>query len=185
MLDALLWWHSNMAMNYMLLMQVIVVVAYAEVHTHSLTYLLTHSLTYSLTYIGDGSAFPLSEDHKPQQSREFTRIANAGGFVTGAGRINGNLNLSRALGTYRYESSHSLTHSLTYSILGDLKYKQTRNIPKEDQIITAEPDITVTTLLPDDRFFVLACDGTIPNSLTHLLTHSLTHLLRGLGLFNL
>ena len=145
--------------------------------THLFTYLLTHSLTYSLTYIGDGSAFPLSEDHKPQQSREFTRIANAGGFVTGAGRINGNLNLSRALGTYRYESSHSLTHSLTYSILGDLKYKQTRNIPKEDQIITAEPDITVTTLLPDDRFFVLACDGTIPNSLTHLLTYSLTHLL--------
>jgi serine/threonine protein phosphatase PrpC len=27
------------------------------------------------------------------------------------------------------------------------------------QIITAEPDITVTDLAADDEFFILACDG--------------------------
>ena len=69
----------------------------------------------------------------------------------------------------------SPTDSLTQTV-GDLKYKQTKNIPKEDQIITAEPDITVTALLPDDRFFVLACDGTcFTHSLTHSPTYSLTH----------
>jgi hypothetical protein len=27
------------------------------------------------------------------------------------------------------------------------------------QIITADPDVTLTTLLPDDKFFMIACDG--------------------------
>ncbi len=39
--------------------------------------------------------------------------------MTAAGRVNGNLNLSRSI--------------------GDLKYKQTPSIPPEFQIITAEP----------------------------------------------
>jgi serine/threonine protein phosphatase PrpC len=64
---------------------------------------------------------------------------NAGGFVSHVGRVNGNLNLSRSL--------------------GDLKYKQVEGVPREDQMITAEPDITVTDLLPDDEFFILGCDG--------------------------
>lgn len=29
----------------------------------------------------------------------------------------------------------------------------------KDQIITAEPDVAVQRLLPEDRFLVLACDG--------------------------
>jgi serine/threonine protein phosphatase PrpC len=43
-------------------------------------------------------AVALSEDHKPTQQRELDRIAKAGGFVTEAGRVNGNLNLSRSIG---------------------------------------------------------------------------------------
>eukprot|EP01039_Chlorochromonas_danica_P011095 gene11094-12358_t len=86
-----------------------------------------------------GEAVALSEDHKPQQARELTRIQAAGGFVSFAGRVNGNLNLSRSL--------------------GDLKYKQNKSVPPEGQMITAEPDIAVIDLCADDQFFILACDG--------------------------
>lgn len=86
-----------------------------------------------------GVAFQLSYDHKPQQERENQRILTSGGFVNQAGRINGNLNLSRSL--------------------GDLKYKQNPHISPEAQMISAEPDIIVTTLCEGDRFFLLACDG--------------------------
>lgn len=86
-----------------------------------------------------GSAVALSMDHKPQQDREMNRITKAGGYVNLVGRINGNLNLSRSL--------------------GDLKYKQNPNLPMTEQMITAEPDVTVTTLQSNDRFFLLACDG--------------------------
>jgi protein phosphatase 1G len=54
-------------------------------------------------------------------------------------RVNGNLNLSRAI--------------------GDLKYKSNSALPAKDQIITAQPDVRRFTLVPEDTFFVLACDG--------------------------
>lgn len=69
----------------------------------------------------DGTAVPLSLDHKPTDARELSRIQKAGGFVTEfGGRVNGNLNLSRSL--------------------GDLKYKQVPNVPLAEQLITADPD---------------------------------------------
>jgi len=40
----------------------------------------------------------MSLDHKPEDDTEKQRIDKAGGFVTPDGRVNGNLNLSRALG---------------------------------------------------------------------------------------
>lgn len=45
-----------------------------------------------------GKALDLSVDHKPEDTLERTRIEKAGGKVTGDGRVNGGLNLSRALG---------------------------------------------------------------------------------------
>jgi serine/threonine protein phosphatase PrpC len=45
----------------------------------------------------------MSEDHKPDNELEKKRISDAGGFVT-EGRVNGNLNLSRALGDMEYKS---------------------------------------------------------------------------------
>jgi serine/threonine protein phosphatase PrpC len=54
-------------------------------------------------------------------------------------RVNGNLNLSRAI--------------------GDLKYKSNEHLPAAAQIISAEPDVTETSLSPNDYFLVLACDG--------------------------
>ena len=53
-------------------------------------------------------------------------ILPSGGFINHVGRINGNLNLSRSL--------------------GDLKYKQLFHLKREEQIISAEPDITITDL---------------------------------------
>ena len=44
-----------------------------------------------------GVCEPLSFDHKPQDDIEMKRIQNAGGSVSW-GRVNGNLNLSRAIG---------------------------------------------------------------------------------------
>jgi len=42
----------------------------------------------------------MSEDHKPEDPSEQERIVKAGGRVTCDGRVNGGLNLSRALGTH-------------------------------------------------------------------------------------
>ena len=86
-----------------------------------------------------GEALPLSEDHKPAQARELARIEAAGGFVTPQGRVNGNLNLSRAL--------------------GDLKYKGNTSVARAEQMITAEPDVKVVRLEASDEFLLLACDG--------------------------
>lgn len=46
----------------------------------------------------DGQAVELSFDHKPEDEPERERIQNAGGRVTCDGRVNGGLNLSRAIG---------------------------------------------------------------------------------------
>lgn len=46
-----------------------------------------------------GKAVDMSYDHKPEDEVELARIKNAGGKVTMDGRVNGGLNLSRAIGT--------------------------------------------------------------------------------------
>jgi len=85
------------------------------------------------------SVFPLSYDHKPASEIESDRIRNAGGFVNQFGRVNGNLNLSRSI--------------------GDLKYKQNIEVKREEQMITAEPDLITTTLEDGDEFIIIGCDG--------------------------
>lgn len=85
-----------------------------------------------------GKAVALTEDHKPTNDEEFSRIMKAGGFVAD-GRVNGSLNLSRAL--------------------GDLEYKQVSSLPPEEQMVTANPEIRSLRLTDDDEFLILACDG--------------------------
>ncbi|XP_021746418.1 probable protein phosphatase 2C 60 [Chenopodium quinoa] len=85
-----------------------------------------------------GQAYNLSRDHKPELDAEKERIMRAGGFIH-AGRVNGSLNLARAI--------------------GDMEFKQNKFLPVEKQIVTANPDINVVELCDDDDFMVLACDG--------------------------
>ncbi|KAK2603694.1 Protein phosphatase 2C 2 [Conoideocrella luteorostrata] len=85
-----------------------------------------------------GRAKPMSQDHKPQLESEKNRITAAGGFVD-FGRVNGNLALSRAI--------------------GDFEFKKSAELPPEQQIVTAFPDVEEHDLTDEDEFFVLACDG--------------------------
>ncbi|XP_011873860.1 PREDICTED: probable protein phosphatase CG10417 [Vollenhovia emeryi] len=88
----------------------------------------------------DGQAIELSLDHKPEDAPEMDRIVRAGGEVTSDGRVNGGLNLSRAL--------------------GDHAYKQNMVLPPQEQMISALPDVRHITIDPEkDEFMVLACDG--------------------------
>lgn len=94
----------------------------------------------------DGKAIEMSFDHKPEDTPERERIESAGGRVTPDGRVNGGLNLSRAI--------------------GDHAYKTNKNLPLQEQMISPEPDIRTLLLDPTkDSYIVLACDG-IWNSLT-------------------
>lgn len=86
-----------------------------------------------------GKALDMSYDHKPEDELELARIKNAGGKVTMDGRVNGGLNLSRAI--------------------GDHFYKRNKALPPEEQMISALPDIKVLTLNEDHEFMVIACDG--------------------------
>ena len=85
-----------------------------------------------------GQAVEMSIDHKPDNYEEKTRIEKAGGSVID-GRVNGNLNLSRAL--------------------GDLEYKSNSKITPGEQLISPVPEVKVRELTPDDEFLVLGCDG--------------------------
>ena len=58
------------------------------------------------------------------------RIEAAGGFVNAQGRVNGNLNLSRAI--------------------GDQQYKQDPELPPWAQVISAEPDMVVEGLTEEE-----------------------------------
>lgn len=51
-------------------------------------------------------------------------------------------------------------------ISGDHTYKQNKDLPAEEQMITALPDIKVLEITPEDEFMVLACDG-IWNSMSN------------------
>lgn len=88
----------------------------------------------------NGTAIEMSLDHKPEDPLEWQRILNAGGKVTCDGRVNGGLNLSRAI--------------------GDHAYKQNKEKSDTEQMITALPDVRTLRINPDeDEFMVLACDG--------------------------
>jgi len=88
----------------------------------------------------DGQAVEMSADHKPEDDIEMKRIKNAGGKVTPDGRVNGGLNLSRAI--------------------GDHAYKQNKSLGLPEQMISPQPDIRTHEIDPEhDSWMILACDG--------------------------
>ena len=90
-----------------------------------------------ISFQKDNSVLALSYDHKPDNEEEKKRIVKAGGYVSD-GRVNDNLNLSRAI--------------------GDLEYKKSTELKPEEQIISAFPDIVERTM-DGDQFFIIGCDG--------------------------
>ena len=86
-----------------------------------------------------GKAYRMSVDHKPELELENNRIQKAKGWVSEFGRINGNLNLSRTI--------------------GDLEYKKNKNLPAQEQIITAYPDVVDDKIEEDNDNIVIGCDG--------------------------
>eukprot|EP00928_Gymnodinium_smaydae_P066734 TRINITY_DN496_c0_g1_i1.p1 TRINITY_DN496_c0_g1~~TRINITY_DN496_c0_g1_i1.p1 ORF type:complete len:462 (-),score=109.48 TRINITY_DN496_c0_g1_i1:222-1607(-) len=90
-----------------------------------------------------GKAVALSEDHKPENPKEKKRIKAAGGQVIKTGpchRVDGNLNLSRALGDFNLKANHLL--------------------PPEEQKISAFPDSMRTTFNGGpEELLILGCDG--------------------------
>ena len=68
-----------------------------------------------------------------QLPKERARVYRAGGTID-LGRINGNLNLSRAI--------------------GDWYYKMNNRLPLQDQMVTSYPDVKEETLVADDEFLV-------------------------------
>jgi len=94
----------------------------------------------------NGRPIELSHDHKPNHKTESDRIEAAGGKVETVSvgtrvhyRINGNLNVSRAIGDHEYKKKPELGH--------------------EKQMICSTPDIVTVPLTQEDEFIVLACDG--------------------------
>ncbi|KAI9084534.1 hypothetical protein K1719_033522 [Acacia pycnantha] len=85
-----------------------------------------------------GQAHDLTKDHKPDLEVEKYRIQEAGGFIQ-FGRVNGSLNLTRAI--------------------GDIEFKENEHLPAEKQMVTADPELNSVELCYDDEFFVIACDG--------------------------
>lgn len=85
-----------------------------------------------------GKCTPLSFDHKPENQVEIDRIRHCGSEII-EGRVDGNLNLTRAL--------------------GDLKHKQKEAFTPEEQAITANPDTFEYDIPEDVDFVFMGCDG--------------------------
>lgn len=87
----------------------------------------------------DGTAVPMSYDHKPYNAGEKARIEKAGGWVS-MKRVNGDLAVSRALGDY--------------------DYKQASSLPAEAQQVCAKPDFKFFQRGDGNlEFLLLCCDG--------------------------
>lgn len=80
----------------------------------------------------------MSEDHKPDNAGELSRIQRSGGFVE-EGRVNGMLALSRALGDFEYKSNSQLNW--------------------KEQAVTAFPDCRIEPIDRQTQYVLLACDG--------------------------
>jgi len=87
---------------------------------------------------GEAEAVELSVDHKPNLPGERKRIFAAGGIIEN-GRVNRDLNLTRAI--------------------GDMRYKKDKSIPQADQIISGFPELHKEPFSPKNKFLILACDG--------------------------
>ncbi len=93
----------------------------------------------------DGSAKPLSRDHRPLDVEEASRIRKRNGVINN-GRVMSALAVSRALGDFAFKKPHVSAWSTP------------GNTVSEDLIINT-PDITEYVVTSGDSIIVIACDG--------------------------
>ncbi|KAG8345182.1 putative Protein phosphatase 2C [Trypanosoma vivax] len=89
----------------------------------------------------DGNmTIPMSEDHKPTNKKEHTRILQCGGYVQ-FGRVCGVLAVSRALGDYEF------------------KFSGNRFIANRELMVSNVADVRQINLTNSSKFLLMACDG--------------------------
>lgn len=86
----------------------------------------------------NGRAKEVGTEHKPDSPTERKRIEAAGGFVDCEGYLNGDLNVSRALGDFHFP---------------DLKHVEGKGP------LIADPEITEVEIEESSEFLVLSSDG--------------------------
>ena len=96
----------------------------------------------AVRYSGASGYVALSRDHKPNLESEKERITKAGKTVEN-GRIVG---------------SQGSTLSVSRGI-GDYSFKDMPSLPRFEQAVSCEPEVTVVSRSCDDRFVVVGCDG--------------------------
>ena len=86
----------------------------------------------------NGKAYNLNKEHQIKIESEKDRVIKSGATISGY-RINGMLNLTRAL--------------------GDLKFKSNPNLKLYEQSVIAVPEITKIELTNDIDFIIMGCNG--------------------------
>jgi protein phosphatase 2C family protein 2/3 len=88
----------------------------------------------------DQSLIHMSQDHRPTNEEELTRIMNANGFVE-EDRVNGDLAMSRAF--------------------GDFRFKTNEKCGPNEQIVVCTPEVSYRTVKKGQglKFLIIASDG--------------------------
>ena len=110
----------------------------------------------------------LSEDHRPDNKKEESRIIKAGGYVFG-GRLEDDLAVSRGFGDYRYKEEHITINGIC---------EKKKRTPK-DQKVSPHPEVKFFSRKSQHKFLFLGCDGVFEQMKTEkvvkVLSHSLEH----------
>ena len=104
----------------------------------NILYLANVGDSFSVMYNKKGKAIKLNREHKTTLESEKKRIENSGCKLIN-NRVNGIINLSRAL--------------------GDLKFKKNKEKSRDEQSVIAFPEITKISNLDDIDFIIMGCDG--------------------------
>jgi len=109
----------------------------------------------------------LSYDHKPDDEEEERRISDAGGYVS-AGRVEGDLAVSRGLGDFRFKEEAAVLSGAQgenrdgrgSSSRSAAAKNNSSMLKPGDQKVSPVPDIIVQNRdRAEDEFIIIACDG--------------------------
>ena len=124
------------------------------------------SLTLVTANLGDcravlcrgGAAVRLSEDHKPERRDEKARIEKAGGNVINLGGIH-RVCTSQAAAGLKINDDDSSLYLAVSRAFGDRQLKTVQEGGDGTTLVSAVPEITSVSIVYEDLFFVIACDG--------------------------